>query len=121
MPHEIVLQKSHHSCYDNQLTAVGARLVDVVTREDLERAITDRTTLLFFMNVSDGDGQIHRADWVEVARRRGIPTLLDAAADVPPVERLSEYVRLGSTSWHSAAARPCADQTTPACSSVAKT
>src|SRR3954449_12798618 len=26
---EVVLQASHHSCYDNQLTAAGAKLVDV--------------------------------------------------------------------------------------------
>ena len=30
-----------------------------------------------------------------LARRHKVPTLLDAAADVPPVERLSEYNRLG--------------------------
>src|SRR5207244_5499474 len=32
---------------------------------------------------------------VELAWRRQGPTLLDAAADVPPVERLSEYNRMG--------------------------
>lgn len=95
MPNEIILQKAHRSCYDNQLTAVGARLVEVATRDELERAISDRTALLFFMNVNDGDGQIRRAEWGEVARRHGIATLLDAAADVPPVERLSEYIRMG--------------------------
>ena len=32
---------------------------------------------------------------MELARRHKIPTLLDAAADAPPVERLSEYLKLG--------------------------
>jgi L-seryl-tRNA(Ser) seleniumtransferase len=32
---------------------------------------------------------------VALAREHRIPTLLDAAADVPPAERLSEYVRMG--------------------------
>jgi D-glucosaminate-6-phosphate ammonia-lyase len=33
--------------------------------------------------------------WVELARQHRLSTLLDAAADVPPVEWLSEYNKLG--------------------------
>src|SRR6202040_4438430 len=41
------------------------------------------------------DGRIKRAEWIELARKHKLPTLLDAAADTPPVERLSEYNRMG--------------------------
>jgi L-seryl-tRNA(Ser) seleniumtransferase len=92
---EVVLQKAHHSCYDNQLTDVGVRLVDVETPADVRRAVNDRTALLFFMNVAEPDGRIAREEWVELARQHKVPTLLDAAADVPPVERLSAYHKLG--------------------------
>jgi L-seryl-tRNA(Ser) seleniumtransferase len=92
---EILLQKTHHSCYDNQLTDVGVKLIDVETPADVKRAVGERTALMFFMNLADADGRIGRAEWVELARRHRVPTLLDAAADVPPVERLSEYNRLG--------------------------
>src|SRR5438445_1469338 len=47
------------------------------------------------MNVAEAEGKVKRAEWIELARKHGVPTLLDAAADVPPVERLSEYNRLG--------------------------
>src|SRR5207248_1421097 len=33
--------------------------------------------------------------WVTLARRYGVPTLIDAAADVPPVGRIAEYAKLG--------------------------
>src|SRR5439155_17354563 len=33
--------------------------------------------------------------WIELARQHKIPTLLDAAADVPPSDRLSAYNRMG--------------------------
>ncbi|MBU1823033.1 MAG: selenocysteine synthase, partial [Bacteroidetes bacterium] len=33
--------------------------------------------------------------WVEVARRRGIPTMIDIAADVPPVENLWRFNDMG--------------------------
>jgi L-seryl-tRNA(Ser) seleniumtransferase len=95
MKNEVITQKSHHTCYDHQITACGATLVDVETRDELERAISDRTAMMLFYNLNDADGQIRRDEWVAVARRHGVPTLLDAAADVPPVEALSSYHKLG--------------------------
>jgi D-glucosaminate-6-phosphate ammonia-lyase len=95
MKNEVILQKAHHSCYDNQLTDVGVKLIDVETAADVKRVAGERTALMFFMNVAEGDGAIKRGEWVELARRHGVPTLLDAAADVPPVEHLSEYNKLG--------------------------
>ncbi len=95
MRDEVVLQKAHHSCYDNQLTDVGVKLVEVETPADVRRVVNERTALLFFMNVAEEEGRIKRAEWVRLARQFKVPTLLDAAADVPPVERLSEYNRQG--------------------------
>lgn len=92
---EVIRQKFHRACYDNQITACGVRLVDVETREELERAIHDRTALMFSYNVHEAAGQIKQPEWLEVARRHNIPTLLDAAADTPPVEMLAKYTRAG--------------------------
>jgi len=77
------------------LTDVGVKLIEVETAGDVERAINKRTALMFFLNLADADGRIPRAQWIELARRHKILTLLDAAADVPPVEHLSEYNRMG--------------------------
>src|ERR1051325_4395017 len=95
MRNEVILQRPHHSCYDMQLTDVGVRLIDVETAADVKRAVNDRTAMMFFMNKDDAAGRIRRADWIALAREHRLPTLLDAVADVPPVERLSEYVRMG--------------------------
>src|SRR5207248_11762119 len=51
MRNEVLLQRAHHSCYDNQLTDVGVQLIDVETPADVRRAIGARTALMFFMNV----------------------------------------------------------------------
>ena len=95
MKNEVLLQKAHHTCYDNQLTDVGVKLIDVETPADVRRAVNERTALMFFLNLADADGRIRRREWVELARRHRVPTLLDAAADVPPVENLSAYNRMG--------------------------
>src|SRR5205823_14730435 len=79
MPNEVILQKAHHSCYDNQLTDVGVKLVTVETAEDANRALNERTALMFFMNYLEADGRIKRPEWIDLARRHKIPTLLDAA------------------------------------------
>src|SRR5260370_28516852 len=60
-----------------------------------KRAGGERTALLFFMNFAEPDGKIKRDEWVELARRHRVPTLLDAAADTPPVQRLAEYNKQG--------------------------
>jgi L-seryl-tRNA(Ser) seleniumtransferase len=95
MKNEILIQKAHHTCYDNQLTDVGVKLINVETARDIKRSVNQRTALMFFMNVADAEGRIKRQEWVELARRHKVPTLLDAAADVPPVERLSLYNKMG--------------------------
>src|SRR5207302_6470138 len=39
MRNEVLIQKAHHSCYDNQLTDVGIKLIEVETLADVRRAI----------------------------------------------------------------------------------
>ena len=92
---EIVLQKSHRSGYEAQMQLTGARLVWVETRAELDRAIGDQTVMLFFLNCHEPLGRITREEWIRVGQERGVPTFLDAAADVPPVDHLSRYVREG--------------------------
>ena len=92
---QVIRQSSHHECYDNQVTTCGVRLVDVETREDLERAINKRTVMMFSYNVHEGQSTIPQGEWIDVARRNNIPTLLDAAADTPPLDVLWKYNRMG--------------------------
>ena len=92
---EVIRQKSHRECYDHQVTTCGVRLIDVETREDLQRAISKRTAMMFSYNVHEDESKIRQSEWVEVARRHKIPTLLDAAADAPPLDALWKYNKIG--------------------------
>jgi D-glucosaminate-6-phosphate ammonia-lyase len=95
MKNEVILQKAHRSCYDSQFTSVGARLVEVETGDETRRAIGPRTALMFFMNKEEAAGRVNRRDWLAIAQQHHVPTLLDAAADVPPLDRLAGYNRMG--------------------------
>jgi len=95
MKNEVIQQRAHLTGYQAQLKLVGAKIVWVDTREELEAAINERTAMMFFLNFADPRGEIGRAEWIEVARAHGVPTLNDAAADIPPPERLHAYVEEG--------------------------
>ena len=95
MKNEVVLQKSHRVEYDHAVRNVGVRLIQVESRHELEAAIGSRTAMLFFLNMAQHRGRIQREEFVEVARNAGVPCLIDAAADIPPVENLQDLIALG--------------------------
>ena len=95
LKNEVLVQKSHQSCYDHQLTNVGVKMVVVENEADVERHIGAKTALMYFMNYVEESGSIKLARWVELARKHRVPTLLDAAADTPPLSRLTEYTKMG--------------------------
>jgi len=92
---EIVQQRSHSSGYEAQMLLTGAKIVWVENRQELDRAIGERTAMMFFLNKAEPDGTVKRAEWVQVGKERRVPTFNDAAADVPPPERLTSYVQEG--------------------------
>ena len=93
LPFEVIQQG--RSGYEAQIRVAGARIVTVETREELDRAISERTAMMFFLNYAEPKVRIKRDEWVRVARERGVVSFNDAAADVPPREHLSQYVREG--------------------------
>src|SRR5213082_1683132 len=94
LKNEIIVQKAHRYDYDHSFRDCGARLVDVETLEEYERAFTDRTVMTQFFNAAEG-GHISREDWVRVAHKHGVPCFNDAAADVPPISNLWNYTAMG--------------------------
>lgn len=95
MKNEVIFQKSHRFGYDHAIRNVGVRIVEVETRQQLEAAISEKTAMLFFLNSAEPQGQIKRQEFAQIAREKGIPCLIDAAADVPPAENLSAYIKMG--------------------------
>ena len=95
MKNEVVLQKSHRNSYDHAVRNCGVRLVEVESASDLQSAINDRTAMLFFLNHAEHDGAIGHEEFVRIGKERGVPTLNDAAADVPPPDNLFRFTKMG--------------------------
>lgn len=95
MKSEVIIQKSHRFGYDHAVRNCGVRLVEVETVDELERAVTWHTAMMLFYNNNNRVGQIPDVEFVRLGKKHGIPTFNDAAADVPPVENLWNYTKMG--------------------------
>jgi L-seryl-tRNA(Ser) seleniumtransferase len=95
MKTEVIVQKSHRYGYDHAVRDCGTKFIEIETREELERAINDRTVMMLFFNAANPPGQIKAEEFAQLGKKHNIPTFNDAAADVPPVENLSKYLKMG--------------------------
>jgi len=95
MKSEVIMQKSHRFGYDHAIRNCGVRIVEVETREELERAINPQTAMMLFYNNNNTVGKIRDEEFAQLGKKHGVPTFNDAAADVPPVENLWKYTHMG--------------------------
>ncbi len=95
MKSEVILQKGHSIGYSHALTNTGCKIVYIETAEELEKAINPNTALMWFLHIQSDRGKINHQDWVAIARKHGIPTMIDIAADVPPIENLWRFNDMG--------------------------
>jgi uncharacterized pyridoxal phosphate-dependent enzyme len=95
MKSEVIIQKSHRNPFDHQLRSTGVKLVEVETREDLRKAINEKTAMMHFTNFANAAGQIKVDEWPKLAKEYKLPCMNDAAADTPPVSHLWDYTNMG--------------------------
>ena len=95
MKSEVILQKSHNIGYTHAVRNTGVKLIEVETRKDLEKAINSKTAMLWYLNSHSEKSQISHEDFIGIAKKHGIPTMNDCAADVPPIENLWKYTKMG--------------------------
>jgi uncharacterized pyridoxal phosphate-dependent enzyme len=96
---EVIIQKSHRYVFDQAVRSTGVKFVEVEGAEEMEKAINENTVMALFFNGAVSwfgvPDKISHEEFVMVARRHNIPTFIDAAADVPPVENLFRFQKIG--------------------------
>ena len=95
MKNEVIIQESHTIGYAQALTNVGAKVVKIKTARDLEKAINKNTAMLWFLNANTDQGAIKWEEFIALGKKYNIPTFIDCAADVPPVENLFKFTKMG--------------------------
>jgi L-seryl-tRNA(Ser) seleniumtransferase len=102
MANEVIVHKHNRVGYDFAMRQAGAKLVEIgvegaATAAELEEGITDKTAaLLYFYNVNRMGGLVPLEQGIEIAHQHNVPVIVDAAAQVPPVENLWRFTQMGA-------------------------
>lgn len=97
MKSEFVIQRAHRSTYDQAFRMVGSRLVTVDTADEVRSSINPKTAALIMVLSHNSTGhKVELDQMIEIAHKANLPLILDAAAEVPPPENLSKFVKMGA-------------------------
>jgi L-seryl-tRNA(Ser) seleniumtransferase len=106
-PHEVIIPRTHRTGYAHAFAAAGARLIDIghndrgtgagvrgIEAWEIEAAIGPRTAAFAFSANIDSANDLPLV--AEICRSRGIPVIVDAAAQLPPKSNLRRFLELGA-------------------------
>jgi L-seryl-tRNA(Ser) seleniumtransferase len=109
MKNEVVIARRHRNAYDHQIRVAGVKLVEAgfderalgagqrsVEAWEIEAAITEKTAAIAYVAKPDNTPPLE--DVIRVGKTHGVPIILDAAAELPPVSNLRKFTDLGVTS-----------------------
>lgn len=101
LKNEVIIHKSHRNGYDHGVRQVGVKIVEIGTAVhtepwELERAINANTAAIFWFQAGmTGRGDLPLEKVIEIANAHGVPVVVDAAAQLPPVENLWRFTQMG--------------------------
>ena len=98
--HEIVVQKTHRVIYDHAIGVAGGRIVEVgfdagAMRGQLSAAIGADTAGVFYVEEAPLPS-LPLKEVAKVAHEKGVPVIVDAAAELPPVSNLHAFYDAGA-------------------------
>lgn len=102
LPTEFLIQHGHRIPYDSAIELAGGQLVEVggvgaTSAVDLEGAIGPGTAgIVYVAGAHLAAGAVSLEVVIEVARARDVPVMVDAAAQLPPVENLWRFTDSGA-------------------------
>ncbi len=100
MKTEVIIQKPHRNGYDHAVRNTGVRIVEVESREQLEKAAGPQTAMMYYLGGSSHDWTwetpVPLAECLHVARRAGFPVMVDAANMLPPWENIRKLAAMGT-------------------------
>ena len=106
-PNEILVPRTHRTMYSRALAAAGARLIDLGHNDrgtgagvrgleawEIDAAITPRTAAFAFTATPETIAALPAI--ADHCRRRRIPLIVDAAAQLPPRANLRRFFKMGA-------------------------
>jgi D-glucosaminate-6-phosphate ammonia-lyase len=107
MKNEVVMVRSQRNFYDHAIRSAGAHIIEVGLPDryagsgvrdaevwEIEDAITEATAAIFY--VADENARPPLAAVIAAAHAKGVPVIVDAAAQLPPQSNLRHFIGLGA-------------------------
>lgn len=107
MPNEVVMARSQRNMYDHAVAQAGAKLIEVGIPDrfsgagvrdaqiwEYEAAINEKTVAILW--VAQAHTEPSLPEIVTLARRHGLPVIVDAAGQLPPASNLKKFIEEGA-------------------------
>ena len=101
MKREVIIQRGLRNKYERCMNTPGARLVEVgdesgTTSEQIEGAIGPSTAAIHYLAPGVDAGVVPLEEVIQIGKRHDVPIIVDAAAQVYPIENLRKYTSMGA-------------------------
>ena len=100
MRSEVVIQKLHRNGYDHAIRSAGVKIVEVEGLEELANSLTEKTAMIYHLGGTTGDwawkGHAELEDVLRVAKKAGVPVMVDAANMLPPWKNIRKLASMGT-------------------------
>jgi D-glucosaminate-6-phosphate ammonia-lyase len=102
LPREFIIHRAHRIPYDMAIELAGGRLREIGTADATEKrelvdAIGDDTAAVLYVPKAHlAPAVLPMVAVVQIASARGVPVIVDAAAQLPPVENLWRFTSEGA-------------------------
>jgi L-seryl-tRNA(Ser) seleniumtransferase len=96
---ECLIPRGHRVVYDRAYRAAGMTIVQVENKEQLTNAIGDKTAMIAGLGTVDRSrrpGVVTLEELLEVGKKAGVPVLIDAASELPPISSLTRFTTMGA-------------------------
>jgi L-seryl-tRNA(Ser) seleniumtransferase len=107
MPNRILMARTHRNSYDHAVRLAGATIVDIGHNDrgtgagvrglepwEIEAAIDANTAAFLFVATSETLADLPAV--LDTVHRRGLPVIVDAAAQLPPRRNLKTFIEAGA-------------------------
>jgi uncharacterized pyridoxal phosphate-dependent enzyme len=101
LKNEVIIHHNQRNGYDYAVRQVGIKVVEIGGKDgtqvdDLRAAISPKTAAIFwFQGAMTSDLNLSLAEVIQIASEHNIPVVVDAAAQLPPVENLWRFTEMG--------------------------
>lgn len=99
---EFIVMRGQYNIYGKSIMATGAKIVEIGCADEtlgfeLEGVLSEKTAgVIYYDNLNYERASLDMETTIEIAHRKGVPVIVDAAANLPPAENLHAYTDKGA-------------------------